>query len=254
MYTRCTACHTTHPVNASLLARAGGRYRCGKCQKAGNALDALFDEWPAAGERPPGRGEVPVLGLALDLEQARKARLEGDEPPESGDLDEVSDVSRSTRLWWLRTAWIGLTVILVAVIAIEYASFRGTPLTGSQAVNSTLSRLGFQEPPEEPAFRALDQIQLVSRELKSHPFEAGKLQLSATIVNRARRAQPYPDLEVTLLDAGGAEIGRIQFEPADYLDENADGTAEMAPGAYLPLVLELADPGERAVGFELNFR
>jgi len=254
VYTRCTACHTTHPVNASLLARAGGRYRCGKCQKIGNALDALFDEWPAAGERPPGRGEVPVLGLSLDLEQARKARQEGDQAGGPDDPDEAFDVSRSAKRRRLRIAWIGLAVILVAVVAFEYASFRGTPLTESRTVNTTLTRLGLQEAPPKPAFRALDQIQLFSRELRSHPYEPGMLQLSATIVNRARRAQPWPDLEVVLLNADGTEVGRTRFEPADYLDENAEGTTGMTPGAFLPLVLDLADPGEQAVGFELNFR
>jgi predicted Zn finger-like uncharacterized protein len=254
VYTRCTACHTTHPVNASLLARAGGRFRCGKCQKIGNALDALYDEWPAAGERPPGPGEVPVLGLPLDLEQARKARQDGDEAGRSDDPEYAPDVIRSTTRRWLRPAWIGLAAVLIGVVAFEYAAFRGTPLTGSQALESTLTRLGLRAPPTEPPFRALDQIQLVSRELRSYPFEAGRLQLSATIVNRARRVQPYPDLEVVLLDAGGAEVGRTRFAPADYLAKNADGSKGMTPGAFLPLVLELADPGEQAVGFELNFR
>jgi hypothetical protein len=243
-----------HPVNASLLARAGGRYRCGKCQKTGNALDALFDEWPAAGERPPGRGEVPVLGLSLDLEKARKARQEGDEAGSSGGPDEATDGSRSARRRWLRIAWIGLAVVLIVVIAFKYASFQGTPLTESRAMSSTLTRLGLQEAPAKPVFRALDQIQLVSRELRSHPFEPGMLQLSATIVNRARRKQPWPELEVVLLDAGGTEVGRTRFEPADYLDENAKDSAGMTPGAFLPLALDLADPGEQAVGFELNFR
>ena len=56
MFTRCPGCHTVHPVNAALLARGGGRYRCGKCNRAGNALDALFDDWPEAGEAPPAAG------------------------------------------------------------------------------------------------------------------------------------------------------------------------------------------------------
>ena len=66
MYTRCKGCHTVHPVNASLLARAGGKFRCGKCNKTGNALEALFDEWPEAGEKPPKTGPIPNLGLAID--------------------------------------------------------------------------------------------------------------------------------------------------------------------------------------------
>ena len=71
MYTRCQACHTVHPINAELLSRAAGQYRCGKCKKLSNALDALFDEWPSAGEtvvnsRPDT--QAPVLGGSLALE------------------------------------------------------------------------------------------------------------------------------------------------------------------------------------------
>ena len=76
MFTRCTACHTVHPVNAALLAQGGGRYRCGKCKQVNDALASLFDEWPAAGDRPPTAGDVPVLGLSIDLEAAARSRRE----------------------------------------------------------------------------------------------------------------------------------------------------------------------------------
>ena len=53
MYTRCPACHAVHSVSAALLAAAGGDYRCARCSKVNNALECLFDELPAAGDRPP---------------------------------------------------------------------------------------------------------------------------------------------------------------------------------------------------------
>ena len=55
MYTRCPGCHTVHPVNAALLASGGGRYRCGKCNKVNNALEALFDLIYAAAARVAAR-------------------------------------------------------------------------------------------------------------------------------------------------------------------------------------------------------
>ncbi|MDH3941106.1 MAG: DUF3426 domain-containing protein, partial [Xanthomonadales bacterium] len=83
--------------------------------------------------------------------------------------------------------------------------------------------------------------------------EADMLQLTATIVNRASTPQPYPDLEIILLDASGQPVSRSLFRPADYLAEDASTAAGMTPQAYLPLVLDLPDPGQVAVGFELNF-
>ena len=102
-------------------------------------------------------------------------------------------------------------------------------------------------------FRDLDQIHLVSRELKSHPFKDGRLQLTATIVNRAQQSQPFPELEVILLDSGGDAVSQARFAPSDYLAAGTPTNTLMTPQAYLPLTLEIPDPGQQAVGFELKF-
>jgi len=230
MYTRCKGCHTVHPVNASLLAKAGGSYRCGKCKKVSNALDALFDEWPVAGEKPPSSGDRPELGLSIDLNQVKSAR--------SGEDDEGVKVPAKRSGSLTRIAWISMALIVAVAVAFELADFYDKTLL---------------EPPSEQTFRDLSQVHLVSRELKSHPSRTDMLRLTATIVNRASKVQPYPDLEVILLDAAGESVGRALFSPSDYLSGDAAEKPGMTPQAYLPLVLDLADPGQEAVGFELNF-
>jgi predicted Zn finger-like uncharacterized protein len=230
VFTRCPGCHTVHPVNAALLAVGGGRYRCGKCNKVSNALESLFDEWPRSGSQATAPGDVPVLGLALDLEAAAKARRD----PEGADLDETTDAASkkvgSRAPWRLRAAWICGALLVLAAVAWKWVEFRNEPV------------------------RDLDQVHLVSRELTSHPVLSGHLRLSATIVNRADRAQPYPDIEVTLLDASGNTVLSRRFTPDDYLDPERAPGAAMAPQAYLPLTLDMEDPGSEAVGFELEFK
>lgn len=245
MYTRCKGCHTVHPVNASLLARASGKFRCGKCNKTGNALEALFDEWPEAGDKPPKTGPIPDLGLAIDLDEARVSR--------SGDDHENLDVPVKRRSKVARVAWITMALVVFVAVAFELADFFGQPLLELPAVQSVATRLGFKDPPPAEPFRDLSQIHLVSRDLRSHPAREGLLQLTATIVNRANRTQPYPELEVILFDASGQQVGRELFAPSAYLSETTAKNSGMTPQAYLPLVLELADPGNEAVGFELNF-
>ena len=234
MYTRCKACHTVHSVNASLLAKGGGKYRCGKCKKICTALDSLFDEWPTAGERPPAAGEMPVLGMSIDLEDARKSRLTPDEAALYGDADADSEAPARPGIKLARLTWITMALVIVVIAAFKLAEFYETPLL------------------DEP-FRDLSQIHLVSRELSSHPFRADTLRLTATIVNRAPESQPYPDLEVILLDASGQAMSNLHFHPSEYLAEGAASDSGMTPQAYLPLVLDLPDPGREAVGFELNF-
>lgn len=257
MFTRCKDCHTVHPLNARLLVQGNGRYRCGKCKKLGNAFDALFDEWPVAGARPPVSGEVPILSLHLDLEQAKKSRLTPDEAALTGDSNndagEAAKTAGSRGKTALRLAWVTMALALAVVIAIKLSEFYEKPLLDLPIVESAKVRLGLQEPPAAKPFRDVEQIHLVSRELKSHPFRPDLLRLTATIVNRASRTQPYPDIEVILLDAAGQPISEAQFVPKDYLIEGESTDSGMTPQAYLPLTLDLPDPGSEAVGFELNF-
>jgi predicted Zn finger-like uncharacterized protein len=247
VFTRCKACHTVHPVNASLLARGGGKFRCGKCNKTGDALESLFDEWPGAGEQPAAAGELPVLGISIDLEAAEQARMEPDEAALSGD-PETGATSKVARLSWI-TAAIGTLAVSVYL----FAEFFEQPLLDQAALQPVLIQLGMREPPVKQPFRDLSQIHLVSRELTSHPDRADMLKLTATIVNRANETQAYPQLEVILLDAAGQPLSSSHFTPSDYLASGSPGDSGMTPQAYVALVLELPDPGTQAVGFELNF-
>jgi predicted Zn finger-like uncharacterized protein len=244
MYTRCKGCHTVHPVNASLLAKADGSYRCGKCKKKGNALEELFDEWPAAGEKAPTAGNLPELGLTLDLDGAKAARL--------GDID-TSSTRRSRRIVLMRAAWISMALVVAIAVVFKLGDFIGKPLSEQSLIQSVTSGLGIGNPVSAEPFRDVSQIHLVSRELRSHPDNAEMLQLKATIVNRANQPQPYPELQVILLDASGETVNQVLFTPSDYLSEKADDHSGMTPQAYLPLELNLSDPGKEAVGFELNF-
>jgi hypothetical protein len=73
------------------------------------------------------------------------------------------------------------------------------------------------------------------------------------MVNRADHRQRFPAVEIALQDAAGNALSTQRFEPAEYLGEDHAG-ASMAPGAYVPFMVDLDDPGEQAVGFELAFR
>lgn len=244
MFTRCQACHTVHPVNAAVLAQGGGRYRCGKCHKTGNALEALFDEWPQARQQGAPAGDLPELGLALSLGPG--------EEPQAGTRSEETDTPRSKPL--LRAVWIIAAVVLAVIITLNLARFLQQPLTDTPWLQSTLVRLGMRQAPPQAPFRALDQIKLLSRELKAHPFRPDVLLLTATIVNRAAQSQAYPDIDVTLLDIHSRQLARQLFKPADYLPNGSDLRNGMTPQAYLTLSLEMPDPGDGATGFELQFR
>ncbi len=254
MYTRCPGCHTVHPLNAPLLAQGAGKYRCGKCNKLNDALESLFEEWPDAGDSPATRGDLPVFGISIDLEAAKKAQLRPGNDVLFSDEGEGSEKSATRGGKMLRTAWIFVAIALLIVAAVNLGEYFQQPLLDSPVVRDALVKTGLREPPLAAPFRDLEQIQLVSRDMRSHPTRNGALRLSATIVNRAPRAQAFPGLEVILQDSGGQALASRMFTPAEYLAEDADIERGMTPEAYLPINLDLADPGNQAVGFELHFR
>ena len=256
MYTRCQACHTVHPINAELLSRAAGQYRCGKCKKLSNALDALFDEWPSAGEtvvnsRPDT--QAPVLGgsLALEIEE------EGELTPEEAALLTRHDSDRNpdsqARKTWLRATWISTGIMVVLIASYSVSSYFGVFSFDHPAVEQSLVRIGLKDAPPQQPFRDSESIEIVSRELLSHPMRPKVLLLNATIVNRASQAQPYPDIDVRLFDLNNEVISERRYRPTDYLTSSAELRSGMTPGAYLRFSLEMLDPADRAVGFELEF-
>lgn len=252
MYTRCQGCHTVHPVNAALLARARGQYRCSRCKKLANALDALFDEWPSAGELPVNAGDPPVLGGVVALEQPEAITIpddENDNPPDPADLS----LAARSRGPWLRVGWISLALVLLLGSTYWVGSYFGVINIDRELVDQSLVNLGVKDAPPQMPFRDTSSIELISREMLSHPSRPRVLLLNATIVNRAPQAQAYPEIQVKLFDLNNEVISERRFRPTDYLTSTSSMRGGMTPDAYLRFSLEMLDPGDRAVGFELEF-
>ncbi len=141
-----------------------------------------------------------------------------------------------------------LLALALGVQALHYYrdALAELPLIGP-AVTTLYARLGM---PIEPRWNlaAYDVRQWGAQSEEA----AGVLRLRASIVNRATRAQPFPLLRVTLEDRFGAQVGRREFAPAEYLPGRAAPRELLGPGARADADLSLADPGNQAVGFELD--
>jgi predicted Zn finger-like uncharacterized protein len=250
MFTRCPACHTVHPLNAALLAQGAGKYRCGKCHKVSDALDSLFDEWPDAGASAATKGEIPELGISIDLNTPRDAEFSAEQNSDDEQDAGESGVGRKGKL--ASIAWTIAALALLIVTVINFTDVFKKPLQENASLQEGLVKIGVKESVPATPYRDLSKIQLITSEMRNHPGRKDALRLSATIVNQASRRQAYPVLEVILMDSGGEALASRQFKPAEYLAEDADIQDGMTPQAYLSVVLDLADPGNQAVGFEFK--
>lgn len=242
MFTRCPKCKTVHPLTAQMLAYKRGQVKCGQCNRTFSALSFLFDEWPSGRAHGPAKGPKvapPVIGKTRNT-VAKKNNI--------GKPESAEAIVPAHRLAWRLTTFLLLMVTLANI----GWTFR-EPLMQYPQVNDWLKQNGWLQVEREGLLSDPDQIQLISRDMHSHPTRTGILVLSLTFVNLAQRTQIFPILEITLLDASNQPIAQRRFQPSDYLRPGADTKPGLAADVFLPVLLELGDPGEQAVGFEIQF-
>ena len=255
MFTRCPGCQTVHSINAALIAQGNGLYRCGECNKVSNSLQNLFDDKPD-GDAQPSSTEAasrqpPLLGGELELNEPPSSEVSTQEAAllrAAGFQDQTDDSPREHK------AWIAAAGVLVVVTLLNLFFVSGNALMAQPSVRSALQEIGVIEPDPEPEYRNLELLHLASSEMRSHPTLNETLVLNATIVNRDDRNQSFPALQITLYDAQNQPLAGRLFTPEEYLLVNAESDEGMPPGAYLPVIMELLDPGKHAVGFEMKFR
>jgi predicted Zn finger-like uncharacterized protein len=244
MFTRCPQCKTVHPLTAASVSHARGLVQCGQCGRAFSALSFLFDDWPSGQAHGPAKGasiRPPVLGSVSNTRQKKDGDI--------SDNDELVEISaRPNRLAW------GLATALLVLLTIANTAWTfSEPLLENPWVSDWLKQAEWLHVEENGLLKDPLQLQIVSRDIHSHPTRSGILVLSITFVNLAARTQAFPMLELRLLDSANQPVARRRLQPGDYLRPGADTTHGLASDVYLPVLLELGDPGKQAVGFEIQF-
>jgi len=246
LVTRCPVCGTAFRVQREQLAKRGGRVRCGKCATVFDGVAALVEE---GGEKLVLEPQ-PQLGL---FDPSRRGP-----PQEQGGEEEVTlppfmaEEEPQRRRTWL---WaIGILLALTALLA--------------QALYRYSAELAVQVPGVRPQLEAACQllrcqivlprrVELMSIEasdLQADPRREGIIVLNAVLRNRARFAQDYPALELTLTDEGDRPLLRRVLAPRDYLDPARAPlllSEGIAPGGEASLRVFLDSSRARATGYRL---
>lgn len=244
MFTRCPQCKTVHPLSAASISRARGLVQCGQCGRSFSALSFLFDEWPSGEAHRPASGPnttLPILGAG------------GKTNTETADASPESNETDASKLKARRLAWNLATAVLVLLTIANIGWTFREPLMNNPRVSAWMKQDDPMQIEEQGLLKDPQHIQLVSRDMHTHPTRAGILVLSLTFVNLAERNQVYPELEITLMNGTNQPVAQRRLQAADYLRPGADTQAGLAADVYLPVLLELGDPGDQAVGFEIRF-
>ncbi|MCW8828352.1 MAG: DUF3426 domain-containing protein, partial [Gammaproteobacteria bacterium] len=212
--------------------------------KAEPSSTATGDEGDEIPDTPYAEAEAPLgtdgTSPSPDLDRQGGYRL----PPQLG--SHAGTPVGGTLLWGS-----GILLLLLA-LALQYLYYQRINLAESPMLRPLLSQMCELTGCRLPLRRDVDKIELIGHLMQAHPRYQNSLLITATVVNRAEFTQSFPPFEVIMTDLQQKIIARRQFHPEQYLIGEI-GQWEFTPNTEIPLMLEVVDPGEEAVGFEFRF-
>ena len=242
-------------VAQAQLEIADGLVRCGFCKKIFNARS----------ENEPGNDNTPGDSVSETVQrgaQSAQAVAESDSdqltPPSTAD-DTLIPGEPET---WVRTkpystaatvAWSLAILFLIATLLTEYLWFNQPELLQYPQMKPLTAQLCDWVDCERLQIRDPSQIELISRNVYTHPNEKEALMVTTTMVNHASYAQPYPDVQIDFSDVRGELVASRRFKPGEYLQIDETPLSLLQSGTPVTFGLEIQDPGNQAITYEFSF-
>ncbi|MGH6635029.1 MAG: DUF3426 domain-containing protein, partial [Gammaproteobacteria bacterium] len=238
---------------------AGGRVQCGECGVRYDALKSLCDEGalshpnvapPPSAERVVTTRRTPAK-IAVDRDLGRKVRFlagmskPGSDPPLGAVPPDV--YPRGSR-WWT-----GASILLFLILLFQVAWFNAREVALTLPVlQPALARICTALGCELLAPRHTLAVKILARDVREHPKLRSMLLVNLTLLNSAKATQPFPLLQLDLMDLTGQAVASRRFQPHEYLDASVNAEGGMPSEAPVHVVLEVAEPKKRVKGFEFH--
>ncbi len=143
--------------------------------------------------------------------------------------------------------WRSGLVIASLLLAAQTMYFEGTAFSRNPTFRPSLEKLCSQLNCRLPAYKNPVEFTVLQGSLIVLPDRSQLFR--AVIRNRAAFAQPYPNLELTLLDYAENPFARRIFRPQDYLPKAQAATSAMLPDATAAISLNIATPKTKVGGY-----
>lgn len=283
MYTQCPECLSVFSLEVQAFVQSHGHVICGHCGATFDGILTLTDQLPPEPfvQLPVNEPAAALPSLDLVVYRPRPAppavietmpaaaenktgddfsqlvfaprfareQATGKSPKSVKPARRKNIRSSGERDWpWVLACGL-LSLLLLAQLGwAERNPLLRDPKTGS-FLRSTCATLGCTL----PLVSAPRQLRLLASNVQVHPSVPGALMISASVLNTASFSQPYPVLTITLSNAQGKRVAMRRLQPREYLDDSAVLRRGLAPGTSAVLLLEVEDPGDKAVAFEFGF-
>jgi predicted Zn finger-like uncharacterized protein len=258
MYTYCPNCSVVFQVSAAQLSKAAGRVRCGECRQVYNAVDNLYEDLLAV------RTAIDAAGsLAMQSEAARMGGVDvedGADEAEAATQPATAIPPVLSGASWQQQSLQGRDLfsisaigVLLVLLGLQWTYFNRAGLAADPGWRPMLEQLCAVLRCDLPLRIDLSQLAIIERDVRQHPAADSALLINAAFENRADFIQPYPVFEVSFIDIAGNPVAMRRFLPSEYLGTDRDFTAGLPSHTPVQVVLEVQDPGDKAVSFQFGF-
>ena len=222
----------------------GGQVRCGKCNRAFNALNNLK-------ELPQSLG----LGNFKSREEKMSMGGNGESTGEFYLLDDVFEdkpLESTNRFGFF---WAFSAFSMLVLITLQLAWFNREKIYGYYPELLPHVRVLCDWLNCEPfRHKNLSAFRLIDRDVREHPNIENALLVNATIINEHQGFQSYPTIQLVLFDTEGRIVGERKFKPQEYFSSELPLGAQMPYQTPVHFLLEIASTkGQEAVSFEFRF-
>jgi predicted Zn finger-like uncharacterized protein len=162
---------------------------------------------------------------------------------------EMMDFSSPSAQRWL---WRGGAAIAGLLLLVQIAVFRFDNLSKDPSyrpIYSTACKIvGCTLPP----LIDTQKIRTTNLIVRSHPRLQNALIIDAILINNAKFSQAFPALQLEFNDINDKLVASRQLQPDEYLRGELAGAKQMANNQPIQLSIEIVDPGDTAVNYQLT--
>lgn len=141
-------------------------------------------------------------------------------------------------------------IVLTALLTLQYLFYQRTTLSQQTIFRPLLSTLCEVARCNLPLKSDLNLIHVGTIRVENHPRQESALLITAELENRALFSQPYPHIELLMTNILQEVVASRTFTVREYLNV-VDPPSSFPNESLMQLQLEIIDPSETAVGFEL---
>ena len=190
-----------------------------------------------------------------DIEHAISSRTHYQDDPknylaniEPAPVEMMDFSSPSAQRWLWRAGAIIVGLLLLLQIAIvrfdtlsKHPSYRSLYSSACKIIGCTL-----------PLLIDTQQIRTTNLIVRSHPRQQNSLIIDAILINNAKFSQEFPALQLVFSDINDQLVASRQLQPDEYLRGELAGAKQMANNQPIQLSIEIVDPGDLAVNYQLT--